>query len=173
MKLKVVGLLISFGFVAGLEAADVSVKLTDVHLCCKECVNGVKRSVAAVKGVTAVADEDSETVTLTAGDTATLQKAADALVTGGYFGKSSDPSIKLSATTGAKGEKVQTLKIEGVHLCCGECASAVGRAVKAVPGATGHTAKKNAKSFEVTGDFNDQEFFEALHKHGLNGRVTK
>lgn len=174
MKIKIISLFTSFGFVAAtVQAADVSVKITDVHLCCKECVNGVKRSVAPVKDVTAVADQDSETVTLTAADTATLQKAADALVAGGYFGKSSDTSIKLAADTGAKGEKVQTLKVEGVHLCCGECASAVGRAVKAVPGATAHTAKKNAKSFEVTGDFNDKDFFEALHEKGLNGRVAK
>ena len=173
MKITILSLLATFGIVAATQAADVSVKLTEVHLCCKACVTGANKAVATVKGVTAVPDEESETVTLTAADTATLQKAADALVAAGYFGKSSDASIKLVADTGAKGAKVQTLKVEGVHMCCGECASAVGRAIKAVPGATGHTAKKNAKSFEVTGDFNDKEFFDALQKQGLNGRVAK
>ena len=111
--------------------------------------------------------------TLTGPTTAAVQKAADAVVAAGYFGKSSDPNIKLTAETGAKGEKVQTLKVEGVHLCCGECVSALSRAIKTVPGATGHTAKKNSKTFEVTGDFNDKELFDALHKHGLNGKVSK
>jgi len=173
MKITIISLLAVLGIAGGVHAADVTVKITGVHLCCEECSNGVKRSTGKVAGVTAVTDEDNETVTLTAADAVTLQKAADAMVAGGYFGKSSDPKIKLAADTGAKNEKVQTLKVEGVHLCCGECASAVGRAIKEVPGAKAHTAKKNAKSFEVTGDFNDKDFFEALHKHGLNGRVAK
>lgn len=173
MKITVLSLLTTFGIVAATQAADVSVKLTEVHLCCKACVTGANKAVATVKGVTSVADEDTETVTLTAADTATLQKATDALIAAGYFGKSSDANIKLVTDTGAKGEKVQTLKVEGVHMCCGECASAVGRAIKNVPGAKEHTARKNAKSFEVTGDFNDKEFFEALQKQGLSGRVAK
>lgn len=173
MKFTMFSLLATFGIVAVTQAADVSVKLTEVHLCCEACVNGANKAVAKVKGVTAVVDEKSETVTLTAASTAMLQKATDALVAGGFFGKSSDSSVKLTADTGAKGEKVQTLKVEGVHLCCGECASAVNRAIKTVPGATAHTAKKNAKSFEVTGDFNDKEFFEALQKQGLSGHVAK
>jgi hypothetical protein len=35
------------------------------------------------------------------------------------------------------------------------------------------TAKKGAKSFEVTGDFNDKEAFAALQKAGLTGKVAK
>jgi periplasmic mercuric ion binding protein len=173
MKITLTSLLSLFGFVAWVQAAGVSVKLSDVHLCCQECVDGAKRAVAKVKDVSAVPDEDTETVTLTGPDTAALQKAADALVAAGYFGKSADSSVKLSTDTGAKGEKVQTLKVEGVHLCCGQCVSAVSRAVKSVSGATGHTAKKNAKSFEVTGDFSDKEFFDALQKNGLTGKVGK
>jgi copper chaperone CopZ len=117
-------------------------------------------------------DQDSETVTLT-GPSAAVQKAADALVAAGYFGKSSDASIKLAADAGAKGKKVQTLKLEGVHLCCGKCVSTVDKAVKSVSGVKEHTAKKNAATFEVTGDFNDKEVVEALHNAGLSGKVGK
>jgi len=132
----------------------------------------VEKAVAPVKGVTASVDKDAETVTLTGSDKAEVQKAADALVAAGYFGKSSNDEIKLAANSGAKGTKVQTLKLEGVHLCCGKCVSAVDKAVKSVAGVKEHTAKKNAESFEVTGDFNDKEVISALQKAGLTGKVA-
>ena len=151
-------------------AADVTVKISDVHLCCKGCISGVEKAVSAVPGAKADADQDAGTVTLTAPDQATAQKAADALVKAGYFGKSSDDTIKLVPATGAK---VQSLKIEGVHLCCTKCVKAVDRAVKSVPGVKDQTAAKGVKSFEVTGDFDDQEVFTALQKEGLTGKVAK
>jgi len=155
------------------RATDVSTKISDVHLCCQSCVKGVHKAVADIKGLTATVDEDAETVTLTGADAATVQKGADALVAAGYFGKSSDASIKLAADAGAKGVKVQTLKLEGVHLCCGKCVSAVDKAVKSVSGVKEHTAKRNAQSFEVTGDFNDKDVLAALQNAGLTGKVAK
>src|SRR5690242_10648523 len=114
-----------FSFAAAVEAADVSAKLTDVHLCCKGCVDGAQHAVSKVSGVTAAPDQDEETVTVTGPDLASVQKGFDALVAAGYYGKSSDPKIKVTADTGAKGEKVQNLQVEGVHLCCGKCVSSV------------------------------------------------
>ena len=67
---------------------------------------------------------------------------------------------------------MKTLKLEGVHLCCGKCVSTVDKAVKSVSGVKEHTAAKNAKSFEVTGDFKDQDVVDALQKAGLSGRVA-
>jgi copper chaperone CopZ len=118
-------------------------------------------------------DKDEGTVTLTGPDKASVQKAADALVAAGYYGKSSNEEIKLASDTGAKGKKVETLKLEGVHLCCGKCVSSVDKAVKSVPGVKEQTAKKNAESFEVTGDFNDKEVTDALQKAGFTGKVAK
>ena len=71
----------------------------------------------------------------------------------------------------AQGKKVSSLQVSGVHLCCAKCVKALDEALKTVPGAKSHTAEKGAKSFEVTGEFNDQELFEALHKAGLSGKV--
>ena len=166
-------LLIALALTLSVRAADVSTKISDVHLCCQSCVKGVHKAVDGIKGLTATVDEDAETVTLTGADAATVQKGADALVAAGYFGKSSDANVKLAADTGAKGSKVKTLKLQGVHLCCGKCVTAVDKAVKSVPGVKEHTAKKNAESFEVTGDFNDKEIFDALQKAGLTGKVQK
>src|SRR5437868_7125379 len=153
--------------------ADTSTKISDVHLCCPGCVKGVQKAVGDVKDVTATVDKDAGTVTLTGPDKAAVQKAAHALVAAGYFGKSSDGSIKIAHDTGAKGKNVQTLKLEGVHLCCGKCVSSVDKAVKSVPGVKEQTAKKNAESFEVTGDFNDKEVVDALQKAGFTGKVAK
>ena len=107
------------------RAADASVKLTDVHLCCQSCVKGVQKAVGKVDGVTATSDMDDKTVSLTGPDTATVQKAVDALVAAGYYGKSSDAAITVSSDTGAKDEKVKSLNVENVHLCCGSCVKAV------------------------------------------------
>jgi len=173
MKTTVTSVLTLFAFVVTAAAADVSTKLSDVHICCKGCVDGAQKAVSKVQGVSAVADEDSESVTVTGPDSAAVQKGVDALVAAGYYGQSSDPNIKVAADTGAKGEKVHDLKVEGVHLCCGKCVSSVNKAVQSVPGATGHTAKKGAKTFDVTGDFNDKDLFAALQKQGLTGKVAK
>ena len=128
---------------------------------------------AALKGVTATADSDEGTISLKGPDVATVQKGVDALTTAGYFGKSSDPAIKVNADTGAKGQKVQSLQIDDVHLCCGKCVKSVTEALSAVSGVQTNTAVKGAKSFTVTGDFNDKEAFAALQKAGLTGKVAK
>ena len=151
------------------QAADVSAKVSDVHLCCQSCVKGVQKAIATVPGASAAVSQDDGTVTLTGPDTVTVQKAADALVSAGYFGKSDNDSIKLNADTGAKNAKVQTLKIKGVHLCCGKCVKAVNQVLSGVPGVQSNTAAKGAASFEVTGDFNDKDVFDALQKAGLTG----
>jgi copper chaperone CopZ len=172
MKTLVISILFVWGISLSVKA-EASTKLSNVHLCCSSCVKGVEKAVAEVKDVTAAVDKDAGTVTLTGPDKATVQKAADALVAAGYFGKSSDSSIKLPSNSGTAGKKVQALKLQGVHLCCGKCVSAVDKAVKSVPGVREHNAKKNAESFEVTGDFNDREVLDALQNAGLTGKVLK
>jgi len=173
MKNLLISLVASSVLVLSARAGEVSVKLSDVHLCCPSCVKGVQKAVGEVPGVTATASQDDGTVTLTGPDNATVQKAADALVAAGYFGKSSDPAIKIKTQTGAKNQKVKSLEIEGVHLCCGKCVKAVSTALGEVSGVTGNTATKGAKSFVVNGDFNDQDVFAALQKAGLTGQAAK
>jgi copper chaperone CopZ len=155
------------------RAADASVKLTDVHLCCESCVKGVQKAVGKVSGVTATSDMDDKTISLTGPDAATVQKAVDSLTVAGYYGKSSDAAYTVSAATGAKDQKVKSMEVKDVHLCCGSCVKAVNKALGTVSGVTGNTATKGAKSFTVTGDFNDKEVMDALQKVGLTGQVAK
>ncbi len=155
---------------SALSGADTSVKLSNVHLCCNSCVKGVDKAVSNVPGATAKSDKEAGTVTLSAPDQTTVQKAADALVAAGYFGTSSDPSIKLVTKSGAKKGKVTTLKVTGVHLCCDKCVNGVNEALSKVAGVKGNTAAKGAESFEVTGDFKAKAVFTALNKAGLSGK---
>jgi copper chaperone CopZ len=175
MKTTIASLLTSFAFAAAMHGADVTVKLSDVHLCCGACVAAVDKTLtdSGVKGVTAKADRTAKTIVLTGADTASVQKVTDALVAAGVFGKSDNPAIKVIADTGAKGQKVQSLKIEGVHLCCATCVSTVDEVVKKVAGVKEQDAKSKAKTFTVTGDFNDKDVFAALQKAGLTGKVAK
>jgi mercuric ion binding protein len=173
MKNLFASMILGLALAFSARAADVSVKLTDVHLCCSSCVKGVQKAVGQVPGVIAAADQEEGTVSLTGPDTATVQKAVDALVGAGYFGKSSDAGIKVNANTGARNQKVQSLQVEGVHLCCGKCVKSVNAALGSVAGVTTNTAAKDARSFTVTGDFNDQEVFAALQKAGLTGKAGK
>lgn len=172
MKSLLVSAVLAFTVAFSVHAADVSTKLTDVHLCCKSCVKGVEKAIGTVSGATANADMDSDSIDLTGPDTATVQKAVDALTAAGYYGKSSNPDIKVNADTGAKDEKVKSLKVEDVHLCCGKCVKSVTKALSEVPGVTGNTAAKGAKSFTISGDFNEKDAMAALQKAGLTGHVA-
>jgi copper chaperone CopZ len=151
------------------QAADSNVKLSNVHLCCASCVKGVEKAVGTVPGATVQTDKDAGTVSITAPNQATEQKAVDALVAAGYFGTSSDPAIKVGGKSGAKKGKIQTVTVKGVHLCCGKCVTAVNDALAKVPGVKGNTAAKGADSFDVTGDFKAKAVFAALNKAGLSG----
>lgn len=153
--------------------AESKVTLSGVHLCCKACVTGVEKALTKAGGVTSNIDAKAGTVELTAADKAGVQKAADALVAAGYFGKSSDAAVSLKDTSGAKDAKVTSLTVNNVHLCCGKCVTAVDKAVKSVAGVSGHTAEKGSKSFTVSGDFNAKAVFAALQDAGLTGKAGK
>jgi len=171
MKSALACLLAMGAMLVTARAADVTTKITGVHLCCPACVTAAQKAVTdSAPAVKAVIDREGETITLTGADTASVQKAADGLVKAGYFGKSSNADIKISTDTGAKGVEVKTLDVSNVHICCPSCAKAVTNAVLAVPGVKATTGvAKNAKTFQVTGDFKDTDIFAALQKVGLTG----
>jgi len=157
---------------AAFAQAESTVKLTGVHLCCNSCVKGADKAVTSVSGATSASDKDGGTVTITASDDATAQKAVDALVAAGYFGKSENPAIKVNAETGAKDAKVAAATLNDVHLCCPKCVKAVNGALGEVKGVASNNAEKGAKTFEVKGDFSPKEVVGSLQKAGLTGKVA-
>jgi copper chaperone CopZ len=150
--------------------AEEKVTLTGVHDCCKKCVDGLNKAVATAPGVTAAVEKT--TVTLTAADAPSLQKAVNAIVAAGYTGESDNSSIKVTPGVGPD-EKVTSLTVTGAHLCCGKCVKGVDAAVMAVPGVKSHTATKGAESFKIEGEFNGKELMAALAKAGYTGTATK
>jgi copper chaperone CopZ len=171
----------SAAFTAAVFAADApaptppaesKVTLSEVHICCGSCVNGVNSTLAKVAGVKGTPSQADGTIVLTAADKPTLQKAVDALVAAGFYGKSSDASIKVVDDTGAKVGKVQTLDISGVHLCCAKCVTAVNTILSKVDGVKGNNAVQKGEKFTVTGDFDPTAVFAALNKGGLAGKVA-
>lgn len=151
--------------------AETKVTLTDVHMCCGSCVNRVPTALKDVAGVTGVGSQADKTIVVTAPDVATAQKAVNALLAEGYFGKTSDPAIKVEAPTGAPTGKVEKLTVSGVHLCCGRCVTTVKDVLSKLDGVTGNTVAANAPTFEVTGNFDAKLLFERLNAAGLAGKV--
>jgi periplasmic mercuric ion binding protein len=151
--------------------AETKVTLSEAHVCCGNCVTGAANAVKPVTGATAVANQETSSIAITATDAATAQKAMDALIAAGYFGKSSDAAIKVNAPTNAPDAKVATLQVSGVHLCCPRCVTAVKELLTKVPGVTGNTVAVRQTTFNVTGDFNAKQVFDEMHKAGLAGHV--
>src|SRR6478672_8982621 len=81
-------------FSAAAAAADTTVTLSNVHLCCGKCITGAEAALKPVTGAKADISAPDKTITITAPDNATAQKAVDALTAAGYFGKSSNDAIK-------------------------------------------------------------------------------
>jgi len=156
---------------AAAAPASYSVTLSNAHMCCGSCVKGAAAAVKGIDGVTAIGDTKAGTIAVTAPDKATAQKAVDALTGAGFFGKSSSADIKVNADTGAKADKVSSMEVDNLHLCCGKCVTAVNDILSKVPGVTANDAKTGAKSFTVSGDFSPKDVMDAFQKGGLTGKV--
>ena len=155
-------------FVAGsVLAADSTVTMSKTHLCCGSCVKGAEKAVTSA-GAKATCDKDAGTVTITAPDAATAQKAVDALVAAGYYG-----SVNGGATIAADktpAGSVKSAEVSGIHNCCKKCTTAINGTVKKVDGAKGEIAPK-AETFTITGNFDAQKLSQALHEAGLNAKI--
>jgi len=165
-----VGALFALG---GAARADSTVEVKNVHLCCGACVSGVAKALKTVDGVTGKCDQKAKTVTITAKDDETVQKAIDAIVTAGFHGDVSGTKFKVTDDSGASAGKVKTLTLTGVHNCCGQCNTAIKKAVASVPGAAADGAKAKTDSFEVTGDFDGAAVVKALNTAGFHVKVKK
>src|SRR5260370_38946237 len=69
---------------AGAARAETTVVLKGTHLCCPMCVAAVGKILKTVDGVKGECDRTAKTVTITAPNAATAQKALDALAAGGF-----------------------------------------------------------------------------------------
>jgi len=155
------------------SAVDTKVVVKDTHLCCGQCVRAVGEIVKKVDGATGRCDQKAGTITLTAKDAETAQKALDALAAGGFHGTTDSKDLTMKDDSGATKGKVKTLTLEGVHNCCGACNKAIVASLGKVPGVTGNTAKPRSGTFDVTGEFDAEELVKALNAAGYHVKVKK
>jgi copper chaperone CopZ len=166
----VLGLTLAAGEAA---RADTKVELKGTHLCCPQCTRAVGEILKKVDGASGTCDQKAGTVTITAKDDATAQKALDALSAGGFHGTTDSKTLRIKDDSGVTKGKVKSLTLEGVHNCCGACNKAINAALGKVAGVTGNTAKPKAESFEVTGDFDAEELVKILNAAGYHAKVKK
>jgi mercuric ion binding protein len=173
--MRVVVLAAGCGLLAwtGATQAETKVQLKGVHLCCDACVNAVDKTLKAVDGVTGECDRPAKTVTITAPDDKTAQKALDALAAAGFHGDTGNKELAIKDDSGAPAGKVKTLTLTGVHNCCKACCKAIKETIKKVDGATADTAQPKADTFEVTGDFDAAALVNALNDAGFHVKVKK
>ncbi|BFU92952.1 MAG: hypothetical protein NTAFB01_41390 [Nitrospira sp.] len=151
--------------------SQIKVELTGVHLCCQGCVNAADAALMSVAGVKSRCDMDNGTVALTAGDDAAAQKALDALAAAGFYGSTGNQTVAMKAVNDVPRGKVNSLKVSGIHNCCGLCCGAIKEAIATVTGVTGDTAEPHATTFEVIGDFNAAALVKALNGAGFSAQV--
>jgi len=153
--------------------AEVKVKLTGVHLCCQGCVNAVGAALRDVEGVDSHCDMANGTVTFTAGNAAAARTALDSLGAAGFYGRADNQDLLMKPVGAVPDGKVSGLRVSGIHNCCGPCSDAIKGAIATVDGVTGDTAKPEATTFEVTGDFHAAALVKALNDAGFSAQVTQ
>lgn len=164
---------LALGLAFGAARAETKVELKNVHLCCPACVKAVGDTLKKIDGVTGVCNQAGKTVTLTAADAATIQKAVDALAAVGFHGAPDSKDITVKDDSGAEKGKVKSVTLTGVHNCCGACNRAIKATLKKVEGVKADTAKAKNSEFEVTGDFDAQDVIKALNAAGFHVKVKK
>lgn len=162
-----VGFLIPFA-ATSWAAASSTVTLEKTHLCCHSCVTDAQAAVAAVPGAKAECDMKAKSITITAPDDATAQKAVDALVAAGFYGEAKGATV--TDASGAPTGNVKGLTLSGIHNCCKSCAKAINKVIKSVPGAKGEIQPKE-EDVAVTGDFDAGKLVQALNDAGFSVKV--
>lgn len=172
--MRLAPLLFVFCLLTGFAPAaeSVAIPIERVHICCDECVDGVRSAVTSAGATDLLADQDTSRLVVFVPDVATGQKAMKAMVDAGYFGRSRNPAVPITAQTGAKDTTVKSTEIEGVHLCCSSCVEQARGALVAVPGVKSVTASTHGSTIQVQGEFNEKAALDALLDVGFSGKAA-
>ena len=172
--LTIAGLVLAMGFSAA-EAGTVTVK--GAHICCGSCVNGAKKALKDVDGVSSAAAERSGgTISFEAKDSKAAEAGIKALAKAGYFGKAAhgDKTLKFPKSGAKKDAKADTVTLTGVHLCCRACVNAAAKAAEDVKGVTKVDVDKTEKTVKLTGkDIDVNKAVAALNGTGFFAKIEK
>lgn len=151
-------------FAAGAaQAADV--KVTGIHNCCGQCAKAIQTALTGAGATDVVCKPTEVTFTCPDGD-----KAVKALFAAGYSGKVE--GAKAPEAEGVKGLKEKTLKITGIHNCCGNCTRVLGEILK--PYGTADV-KPRAEVITVTSDspIDAEALMKSLRDAGFSAKIAK
>jgi periplasmic mercuric ion binding protein len=151
---------------AAAQAAE-TIKLTNMHICCAGCTNGIKAAVKGIEGVTVTVDQDAEEATVTGDTKEAALKGVTAIVKAGYHASADGKSLEVEK---APAGKVAKLTVSNAHNCCGACAKAINAAVASVDGAKSECKGKTAE-FTVEGNFDAAAVVKALADAGFHVNV--
>jgi mercuric ion binding protein len=156
-------------------AAETTVELKSIHMCCEGCADEVAAILKKVEGITGVAvDQKTTTARFTAADSKAAQRALDALAAGGFHGDTgSAKDFAFKDDSGVKAGKVKLLTVTGFHNSCPGCVKSFRAAIKDVPGVNAASLKSKVTTCEVTGDFDAVELVKALNKAGFHVKVKQ
>jgi periplasmic mercuric ion binding protein len=153
-------------------AAETKVTVSDTHLCCRQCVQAVDATLKDMPGVKHTANQGAKTIEIVADSDEAAQKAIDALATAGFYGKLNNDKLKYKPVA-ADDASVEKLEVSGLHNCCGQCTTAIKKAVSSVSGVKEPTLKARETSFAVEGKFKPGEVVKALLDAGFYVQVKK
>jgi copper chaperone CopZ len=158
--------------IAAVGRAEVKVTISKTHLCCPACFKAVDDTLKKVDGVQFETNRQEKTIAITAEDEKAAKTALDALAKAGFHGKTDVESLTFKKVETPEGT-VKRMEVTGIHNCCGQCTSAIKKAVGGVKGVEANTVKARETSFVVEGDFNAAEVVEALLNSGFHCQVKK
>src|SRR4051812_15550958 len=141
--------------------AETKVTISDTHLCCGACLKAVDTTLKDMNGVKFKSDQGAKTIEITADSDEAAQKAIDALAGAGFYGKLDNDKIKYKPVP-ADDAATEKIEVTGIHNCCGQCTSAIKKAVTSVNGVTGTNIKNKDTTFVVEGKFKSSDVLKAL-----------
>jgi mercuric ion binding protein len=155
--------------------AELTVTVSEMHLCCPACTKAVEKAIADLKGVEGVkctTNQDEGTTVLACPDAKAAQKALDAVAAAGFVGKLDTEEVKFAEIKTPEG-KVKRLEVYEVHNCCGACTKAIKGALAEVEGVVADTCKAKETSFAIEGDFSAKDAVAAMAKAGFYCSLEK
>src|SRR5689334_20062577 len=153
-------------------AAETKVTISGTHLCCGQCLRAVDTTLKDMSGVKFKSDQSAKTIEITADNDEAAQKAIDALAEAGFYGKLDNDKIKYKPVPSGDAA-VEKIEVTGIHNCCGQCTTAIKKAVTSVSGVSGTSVKNKETTFSVEGNFKPSEVVKALLDAGFYAQVKK
>lgn len=159
---------------AVVPEGETTVTLSNVHICCGDCVDAVAKIGSSDTnpipvGVTLTADRKTESIIVKAPTGKDAQAALRAIQKAGFYGVSDNPAVSIPDLK-PDDFTTDTMVIRDPHLCCGGCVKAFSKAVESVDGVESCEAKVGSARVEVKGKgFKTYEVMKALREAGFSG----